>query len=220
MLHTGGVTGDCICAFAVTEQNVGHSINWGVSTEFIVQSSVDESSSTGALDHVEYTIKQYESGVITDLRAGSVNAGDPAITELYASIEATYVVNALYFFDDGAVSVTETILELRTGGVTTILSWKTPIATLNDGCRNMTIDNPDFTADGRSLSPIFTDPAVNVLAVGTLFTGEIPDAAMSPTGDVITIVQIGILDYGEWTDLPPAGGLLAGFACYMPNCVE
>ena len=217
MLHPfGGVVGECICAYALTAQNVGYVVSWGTGQSFYVHSALFPGYvSTGSLVRVDYVIDEYIGGTLNSSTSGTLNAGDPTAIINYPSQEATYLLSTTYTFDDGAVIFVRTPFEIRTGGAVTNVAWK-QIGLLFHTCRNMGLSVDAFTVNGsaRSTNPRWENGST--VQAGTIWSGIIEGTAPNSY-----IAFYGGMDVSEWTDIPPtfAGGLVLA-SCKMIDCVS
>lgn len=220
MLRPGGGVGECICAYALASpQNIGFAVTWGIETRVIVNST-PVGILTGTLLNVEWRVKEYVAGVLVSDVSGVLNAGDPPHAEIFASIEATYTLQASLRFDDGSWITYVYPLEVRTGGATHTIGWKELDLTRHD-CSDMDISIDSFVASGtRTTDPVWFSPDITVLDTGTTFSGEIPQQGVV-SGLPMNLLFDGGADISEWSDLPPSMVSVeaCGIGFLMQDCV-
>jgi hypothetical protein len=200
VLHSfGGVVGECLCAFAFTEiKQFGYSYD-GITLTLNVYGASDPTSVgsiTGNLINVDWSITEWQLGVITNLFSGTLLAGG-FHQEILPAADATYVMMATLKFDDEVSVVIRNIVETRIIGAAFCQAWigkGAYLTSLDCNLIDMNAGSAGATC-GRIFNPRWLDSSLGIMGLGLSYNGLISE------GTQFDFVFVGALDAGEWLDL-------------------
>jgi len=210
------VTDNCICGYAFGYAEFALESN---EEGFIIEfaGTVGEgTNATGELVGVEYTIQQYQLGILIDTITGNVTVGGFE-QELIPYGNYTLVIKTKITMDDGAVGFFSIVLEVNIDEGYFVGSFDFDPLVAIIGCNTFYGKVLQMATEPpiRTVQPTWFDGELNVLSELPEYTTDI----ISGSNDFDIGISFG-LDVSEWVDLSPEIDplTLAGLAFKLISC--
>ena len=212
MLHHGGVTSECLCAYAFAQPSILPEIT---PSDFKLLLDFDDVGGvyTGVPISIQWNWEKYVAGSYIDDNSGAGALGDGVQEILNEPLlqDATFVINSVINFDDNTLAISAFLVELRASGEICFMSPVSEDSFIEYSCPNLSYSLFPTNTCGRTAdiqmiqieqSP---DSADSFVVLSTSYEGTIPLNPTAIEGFGSSVFFGGALfsiDLSEWTDIP------------------